>query len=164
MSGGVLPHACAIIVHDMKAKDSTQGSKDEALYRKISEDLKKALGHLEYSRGKATGLLQKESLGEDDLESLEGFASRFARASDIAVQRFLRFKVLQKDPAFRGGVVDTLNEAEKHGWIPPARDWERVRELRNVTAHEYSESEFRELYAEILSLSKIILELKSLLT
>ena len=64
------------------------------------------------------------------------------------------------DPGFRGGVLDILNQAEKFGWIDSAAQWMRIRELRNVTAHEYTESEARELYTEICRLSSIILALR----
>lgn len=133
------------------------------LSTKISEDLTKALGHLEYSFNKASGILKKSKLSEDDLEDLEGFGARFARASDIGVQKFLRFKVLEKDPGFRGGVIDVLNLSEKFGWIDSAMEWIRIRELRNVTAHEYSETEVRVLYSEILRLSSTVLRLRTLL-
>jgi hypothetical protein len=134
-----------------------------ALAQKVAEDLDKALSHLEYSFKKAGLLLKQPSLSEDDLEALEGFGSRFARASDIAVQKLLKLKVLEKDPGFRGGVMDILNESEKFGWIASAREWARIRELRNVTAHEYSETEVRELYSEILRLSQIVLSARALL-
>lgn len=133
------------------------------LAQKIKEDLAKALGHLEYSFSKASNILKKPILSEDDLEDLEGFGSRFARASDIGVQKLLRFKVMEKDPGFRGGVIDILNQSEKFGWIRSASDWAKIRELRNVTAHEYTETEVRELYGEIVRLSGEVLALRSLL-
>jgi hypothetical protein len=133
------------------------------LLKKIRQDLSKAIGHLEYSLAKSSKILKKPELSEDDLESLEGFGSRFARASDIAIQRFLRFKVLEKDPAFRGSVIDTLNESEKFGWIDSAREWTRIRELRNVTAHEYTDTEVRSLYTEMVQLSAHLVKLRQLL-
>ena len=135
-----------------------------ALFEKMRRDLGKTLGHLDYSHRKAIGLLEKANLGEDELEGLDGFAFRFSRASDLAIRQLLRFKVLEKDPAFRGGPIDTLNEAEKYGWIRSASDWARIRELRNVTVHEYGEAELRVLYAELVRLAPTVLELKALLS
>jgi hypothetical protein len=134
------------------------------LSKRVNEDLAKALGHLEYSFTKSSRLLKNSQLSEDDLEDLEGFGARFARASDIGVQKFLRLKAMEKDPGFRGGIIDILNQAEKFGWIASAADWARIRELRNVTAHEYTETETRELYAEILRLSPAVLALRALLS
>jgi hypothetical protein len=135
-----------------------------ALVKKTIEDLTKALGHLEYSLTKASNILSLPALSEDYLEDLEGFGARFERASNIGIQKFLRLKVLEKDPGFRGGLIDILNEAEKSGWISSARDWARIRELRNVTAHEHTETENRELYAELVRLAPSILALRGLLT
>lgn len=132
------------------------------LLKKTTEELTKAFSHLEYSLKKSSKLLKKSDLSEDDLEGLEGFGSRFARASDIAIQRFLRLKMLEKDPAFRGSVIDILNESEKYGWIESALAWSKIRELRNVTAHEYSEIEVRELYGEMIQLAEQILKLRTL--
>jgi hypothetical protein len=134
-----------------------------ALAKKINEDLAKALGHLDYSAQKAVRILAQPLLNEDDLEDLEGLGARFARASDIGIQKFLRLKVTEKDPGFRGGVIDVLDQAEKFGWIEEARQWARIRELRNVTAHEYTETEVRALYAEILKLTPTVLSLGKLL-
>lgn len=133
------------------------------LKKKITEDLAKSLRHLEYSFTKSSRILKSELLSEDDLEDLEGFGARFARASDIGVQKLLRLKVLEKDPGFRGGVIDILNQSEKFGWIESAVEWARIRELRNATAHEYTETEVRELYGELLRLAVVVLKLRSLL-
>ena len=134
------------------------------LLAKIEDDLRKAFSHLRYSLLKAHKILSKPSLTEDELESLEGFGPRFARASDIAIQRFLRLKLLDQDPAFRGSVIDLLNSSEKCGWIESAGTWRRIRELRNVTAHEYSEIEARALYGEMAALAPEILKLERALT
>ena len=69
----------------------------------------------------------------------------------------------QANPGFRGTVIDILNEAEKAGWIKSAETWKRIRELRNITAHEYSDQEARELYAEVANLSREVLCLKGLI-
>ena len=134
-------------------------SDQATLFNKIKDDLMKALGHLKYSLTKSLKILTKTTFTEDDLESLEGFGSRFARASDIVIQRYFRLKALSHDPGFRGSVVDILNVAEKEGWISSAEIWRRVRELRNVTAHEYSESEIRDLYTEMTRLAPLLLDL-----
>jgi hypothetical protein len=131
------------------------------LEQKMIDDFTKSLSHLEYSYNKASAIIRNPHLSEEDLEDLEGFASRFARASDIGIQKFLRLKVLEKDPGFRGGVIDILNESEKFGWIQSARNWARIRELRNITAHEYSETESRELYTELVRLTPVILALRA---
>ncbi len=133
------------------------------LKQKIDDDLKKSLGHLEYSFNKVKKLSSNvPSLGEEDLETWESFSSRFSRASDIFVSKFLRFKIKEKDPAFRGSVIDLLNEAEKFGWIENAQIWRRIRELRNVAAHDYAASDLSALFQELVKLCPEILKVQAL--
>ena len=119
------------------------------LERKILDDLASARKHLEYSRAKVEKIDLDRELGEEELETLESFSSRFARYSDIIISKYLRFLARGKDPAFRGSVIDVLNAAEKFGWIDDAAAWRRIRELRNVAAHEYEAEDYRELYREL---------------
>lgn len=100
---------------------------------------------------------------EEELEVLESYSSRFARASDLFVSRYLRLLALEKDPAFQGTFIDLLNFSEKAGLIASARIWFRIRELRNIAAHEYSTDEFSELLQELVTLTPTILGVHSLL-
>lgn len=97
---------------------------------------------------------------EETLETLESFSSRFAWLSDIYIARFLRLKLRQSDPGFRGSLIDALNLAEKIGLVESARDWARIRELRNIAAHEYSADDYRRLYAELMRLSPHLLKIE----
>lgn len=124
-----------------------------ALENKIREDLRGALGHFKYSHRKVQQIDFAAEWDEETLETLESFASRFVRLSDLFIARFVRLKVQQGDPGFRGSLVDSLNLAEKLGLLDSAREWTRIRELRNVAAHEYSADDFRQLYRELLRLS-----------
>lgn len=106
------------------------------------EKLKKALKHLDYSYKKITHLpVDVEKLDEETLETWESFAARFARASDIFLSRYVRTLVLLEDPGFSGTMRDFLNMAEKKGFVENAKEWLVIRELRNITAHEYSDKD-----------------------
>ncbi|MBP9680756.1 MAG: hypothetical protein KBD76_05090 [Bacteriovorax sp.] len=126
----------------------------------ISNQLKKSKKHFNYSFNKIiTYDLSKglDSLNEEELESLESFVSRFARISDIVIQKYFRILAMEKDPAYQGSVVDLLNFAEKWNWIQSAADWIRIRELRNLIAHEYSMDDFVSLYEDLKTLTPVIL-------
>src|SRR4051812_32183203 len=102
----------------------------------------KGIEHLTYSFRKIQGLSSDPSiLSTQDLESWEGFVARFARVSDIFLAKYLRTYVLKGDPAFRGSLRDFVNQAEKLGLVEDVEQWMVIRELRNITAHEYSEKE-----------------------
>ncbi len=125
----------------------------------IVDDLGKARGHLEYSYQKAQKIKLVNPLTEESLEVLESFASRFSRFSEIAISKYFRSLILEKDPGFTGSIVDLLNCAEKFEWIRSAEKWKRVRELRNIAAHDYTTEDFLKLYREILDLTPHLLDL-----
>lgn len=123
----------------------------------IVKQLQKAKGHLEYSYRKVKAMRLANELTEEQLETLESFSSRFARFSDLIVSKYFRVLALEKDPAFRGSVIDLLNMAEKFGWVNDAKTWIRIRELRNVAANEYAIDDYKKLYAELIGLTPYLL-------
>lgn len=131
-----------------------------SLKTKITEDLARAKKHFEYSYKKVQKMSFADEWNEEQLEVLESFSSRFARFSDLIISRFLRFKAIEQDPAFRGSIIDLLNLSEKTGWLRDANSWRRIRELRNVAAHEYQAEDYKKLYQEIFHLSPHLLNFK----
>jgi uncharacterized protein YutE (UPF0331/DUF86 family) len=131
----------------------------QELKNKIKQDLKKSQAHLDYSFAKVQKINLDELSEQDNetLETLESFSSRFARFSDLVISRYLRFLATENDPAFRGTLIDLLHLAEKHGWIDSAQSWRRIRELRNIAAHEYSTEDYRKLYKELVQLCSHLL-------
>jgi len=98
----------------------------------------KALERLKLSYEKIKNAsIPEENSPDDSLEKWESFSSRFARSSDLFISKFLRFKVLEIDPEFRGSLIDMLNIAEKNSLIDDAQLFLKCRELRNLIAHEY---------------------------
>lgn len=127
------------------------------LKKKVIQDLKASKARLEYSYKKALKIKLKGDLNDEQLEVLESFSSRFARYSDLIVARYLRLLAQENDPAFRGSVMDVINIAEKFEWIDDANIWKRIRELRNVAAHQYEAEDYKKLYKELLKLTPHLL-------
>ncbi len=126
--------------------------------------LLKALKHLDYSYKKVLKLSSNvKSLSTDQLEVWEAFVSRFARVSDIFLSKYIRTYVLKEDLAFRGSFRDFLDQAEKLGFIEKAQDWMNIRELRNLSAHEYSEEKLTPLLEGLRLETPRLLELKSIM-
>ncbi len=122
-------------------------------------EIQQACGHLEYSHKKAQGLTaDKDKLDEEGLETWEGFVSRFARVSDLFLQKYLRSKILQADPGFRGELIDILNKAEKMGLISSTDEWYEIRQLRNFSVHEYAGPKFTMTIQRMLELAPILIE------
>lgn len=110
----------------------------------------KALDHLDYSYKKTTHLsTDVETLDEESLEIWESFAARFSRVADIFLARYLRTLVLIDDPGFTGSLRDYINQAEKLAIIDDTESWMAIRELRNITAHDYSEKDLAAFFARL---------------
>ncbi len=128
------------------------------------EKLKKALKHLDYSFKKIAKLpVDVEKLDEETLETWESFAARFARASDIFLSRYIRTLVLLEDPGFSGTMRDFLNVAEKKGFVDSAKEWLIIRELRNITAHEYSDKDMAAFFMTLRDKCPKLLDISRLL-
>ena len=131
----------------------------DALLNKFVAQLQKSQQHLNYSFLKVQKLpMLTDATPDDEMETWESFAARFARTSDLYISRVLRRVILTKDPAFRGSVIDLLNQAEKFAWIESAEVWRRIRALRNVAAHEYVMDDLQALYSELIRLTPFILK------
>lgn len=122
----------------------------------VLERLGRLAAHLERSiAGIETGI-------EDPLERLDRFealTSRFARMQDLLLAPFRAIARLEYEEAALDRVPDLINLMEKRGIIDSAREWAKMRELRNAIAHEYwdNEQERDELFALALSYSRALL-------
>lgn len=77
---------------------------------------------------------------DDELETLESLTARFARLSDIIIKKI--FRIIEKiDLDSPSTIRDSILLAEKKGLIKSADIFIRIRELRNLTAHDYEENE-----------------------
>ena len=122
--------------------------------------LSQAKKRLAYSYNKVKDFDLNNIEDENTLGPLESFSSRFARFSDIAISKYFRFCAKEKDPAFRGSVIDTIHFAEAAELIRSAQVWIRIRQLRNRAAHEYALDDYKELYKELISLCPALLDVK----
>lgn len=108
--------------------------------------LLKALQHLQYSYNKILNLSENvESLDDESLEVWESFSARFSRVSEVYFQ-YVRTLVLNNDPGFSGSLRDFVNQGEKLGVVDDAAAWMHIRELRNITAHDYSEKDLTNFF------------------
>lgn len=99
------------------------------------------------------------NLNQLDLEGEEKFetlTARFARISDILIQKIFRL-VDELGLESPGTVRDRINRAEKKELIDSARDFMVIRELRNAIAHEYEEQALAKIHAEVLRFTATLL-------
>ncbi|MEQ1591137.1 MAG: HepT-like ribonuclease domain-containing protein [Thiobacillaceae bacterium] len=118
------------------------------------ENLQSASAHLQFSIARTRELIQhvKEEVSPEELERLESLASRFARLADMLIQRVMRLvDEIELTPS--GSVLDRIYRAEKRGWIARADVLVRIRELRNLIAHEYAADKMAEIYEAVFMLA-----------
>lgn len=105
--------------------------------------MRSAAAYLRYSVTRVETLLPRLGTGltPEELERFESLASRFARLVD-------ELELLP--PA---SILDRIQHAEKRGWVERADVLARIRELRNLVAHEYAADQMAEIYLAVYRLS-----------
>lgn len=99
----------------------------------------------------------KRELSAADLDAFEALTSRYARVSDMILQKLFRcLDAIELEDS--GTLLDALNRAEKRGLIVSADVFREVRELRNEIAHEYAQENLRPLFNGVLDRAPILLE------
>ena len=127
-----------------------------ALLQQELPDVDLAAQHLGYSLERCAGFDAWHEPTLEQLERLESMSARFARLSDILIQRIFR---LVDDIELVGSstVLDRIYRAEKRGWAQ-AEQLIKIRELRNLIAHEYATDAMPEIYAAVMALSPLLLQ------
>ncbi len=94
----------------------------------------------------------RDEMSSEELERLESLASRFARLADMLIQRVMRLvDEIELTPS--GSVLDRIYRAEKRAWVNRAEVLVRIRELRNLIAHEYAADKMAEIYEAVFMLA-----------
>jgi hypothetical protein len=100
----------------------------------------------------------KAALTAADLDAFEALTSRYARVSDMILQKLFRgLDALELEDG--GTLLDALNRAEKRGLLDSANDFREIRELRNEIAHEYAQENLRSLFDSVLEQGPALLEI-----
>lgn len=134
------------------------------LLSKQKQRLEKSLEYLLYSFQKVQSLTSNpEEMDAESLETWEGFSARFSRTVEIFLTRYLKTRILIEDPGFRGTLRDLLNQAEKMEIIEDAQGWLKLRELRNITAHDYNDSDLEEYFSDLLNAMSKIKQINAIL-
>ena len=111
--------------------------------------LDKAKENLEYSFNKCVNADIDKEFTNEELEQFEAMTSRFARLSDIFIQKILRL-IDEIELETDGTVRDRINRAEKKGIIEDAAIFIEIRILRNSISHEYIVEALRDIFKKII--------------
>ena len=93
----------------------------------------------------------------DEHDRFEALTARFARTSDILIQKILRLiDIIELENV--GSIIDRLNRAEKRELISSAEEFKQIRRLRNNIAHEYTQLDIERMFQQVLVLCPILLD------
>ncbi len=112
---------------------------------------------LVYSFNKCSAIGIKENYEPEELESFESYTGRFARLSDILIQKIFRL-VDELDLDSPGTIRDRINRAEKKELIASSDIFVEIRIVRNDIAHEYLPEAIRDIFGKVLSLTPHLLD------
>ncbi len=130
------------------------------MYDLLREELKlldDASAILSYSYENCKKIGIKEEYTIEDLDQFEAFTSRFARLSDILIQKIFRL-IDQIELEEAGTIRDRINRAEKRGIIESADTFVQIRIVRNDIAHEYHTEALKDIYKKVIELSPHLLD------
>jgi hypothetical protein len=121
---------------------------------KLLNDAKEVL---QYSFNKCSAIGVKEVYEPEELESFESLTGRFARLSDILIQKIFRL-VDELDLDSQGTVRDRINRAEKIELIASSDVFVEIRMIRNEIAHEYLPEAIHDIFGKELVLTPHLLD------
>lgn len=132
---------------------------DHLLYlQETLAQLDDALHWLHRSYGQCGQIGLKAQYSEPEFDKFEALTSRFARVSDILVQKVYRsIDVVEFESG--GTMIDVVNRAEKRGLVDSVDDVRVIRDLRNSIAHEYLKESLVEIFQDTLKLTPKLITL-----
>ena len=118
--------------------------------------LEKSLYWLRRSFGICTKIGVKPAYSDDELDAIETLTSRYARTSDIIIQKVFRSidKVEFEDS---GTMIDVVNRAHKRGLFDSVDEIRKIKDLRNKIAHEYAREDIESVFEEVIGFTPEIL-------
>ncbi len=132
--------------------------KPELQYLKENfKQAEEAADHLARSLNRCKNFIFNEEFTEEHLVELKALASRFARVSDLLIQKI--FKTIDVIEGTTPGTVrDRLLQAEKKSIIDNADDFMEIRKIRNRIAHEYGLDDLKDIFVFAFKNSTLLID------
>lgn len=122
----------------------------------LAEKAAKAL-RFSYDRTESVPDTTDQAVAPEQAERLEALAARFARLSDILVQKVFR-AIDAIELVDEGTLLDRLARMEKRRVIDSTETWKKIRELRNQIAHDYVLKDLHHLYNQVYECVPTLIE------
>jgi len=108
-----------------------------------------SLGWLERSYNQCRNIGIKSEYTDDEYDSYENLTSRFARTTDLLVNKVMR-SIDAAELIEPGSLIDTVNRATSRGIVDSTEQIRNLKDLRNEIAHEYEPETLAELFTAVL--------------
>jgi len=113
---------------------------------------------VERSYNQTSAIKPKETYTPEEFDKLENLASRYARTTDMLVNKVLR-SIDTVEFEDIGTIIDIMNRAEKRGIVSSAELLRTIKDLRNNIVHEYKIAEITRFFDDIQKHTPILLEI-----
>ncbi len=115
----------------------------------FAEQLRRASDYLQECYDICSDIAIEGTFSRAQLREFEALTARFARLSDLLLQKVLRYiGTVEANDA--GTIIDIMNRAEKQAIAESASDLSEIRELRNEIAQEYATRDIEEVAIDVL--------------
>ena len=101
---------------------------------------------------------QKNNYTTDEFDKLENLSSRYARTTDMLVNKVLR-SIDTVELEDSGTIIDIMNRAEKRGLVSSAELLRNIKDLRNNIVHEYKIAAITAFFEDVLKFTPLLLEI-----
>jgi len=118
--------------------------------------LKKGLLSLKNSYSNVIFYEDYDIYTSDDLDKWEILTARFARLSDLVIQKLFTTIMLSLE-GYKGTLIDKANYAEKIGVVEQAKDFTNLKYVRNFIAHEYTLKDTNEVFEQVYRLCPLLI-------
>ena len=129
----------------------------EVLWENINI-LNKSADWVRRSYEKAKTIERKEFYSDEEFDKLENLASRYARTTDMLVNKVLR-SIDTVESEDIGTIIDIMNRAEKRGIVASAELLHTIKDLRNNIVHEYQITEITKFFADVVKYTPALLDI-----
>ena len=91
----------------------------------------------------------KPAYADDEFDAIETLTSRYARTSDIIIQKIFR-SIDKVEFEESGTMIDVINRAHKRGLFDSIDQIRTIKDLRNKIADEYAKEDIESIFAQVI--------------
>jgi len=128
------------------------------LLRENLKALNLSVGWVQRSYEQTSAIKPKEDYTAEEFDKLENLASRYARTTDMLVNKVLR-SIDTVEFEDIGTIIDVMNRAEKRGIVSSAELLRTIKDLRNSVVHEYKIGEITKFLGDVQKYTPVLLEM-----